>query len=98
MSLLSVTAPVFWCFSVTENRKSLLLNAVQLLSTARSHCPLNADFSFVTRDKYSCFNPFIPGFAVARPDHLINVYSYIVFNTGCFFRIGALGLRKGPIL
>ena len=39
--------------------------------------PLNAGFSpFVNLDQYSCLNPFIPSFEVARPNHLINVSSY----------------------
>ena len=52
-----------------------LSNCLPLI--AFSHFPFNADFPpFVTLDQYSCLNPFIPGFVVARPNHRINVSSY----------------------
>ena len=54
------------------------LEHCQLLSTdSIFHFLLNADFApFVTLDRNSCLNPFILGFEVARPDHLISMSSY----------------------
>ena len=46
---------------------------------AFSHFPFDADFSpSVTLDQYSCPNPFTPGFAVASPNHLINVLTMVL--------------------
>ena len=81
----STLVPFFHDYFRGWNCKSLLLNSVNLLFTESilSHFPLNDDFGpSLTLGHYSCSNPFVPSFEVARPDRLINMSCHWCLQSG----------------